>query len=115
MRKLRVRTGRFLARFTTPRRGDHYGRHVTPEPLSVSRKEAARLLGYSTKTIDRLCERGELRKARQGGRSMVEYASINAYHARLFDRPRERPTPAQLRSAWLPELAERSETGEAAA
>jgi hypothetical protein len=30
---------------------------------------------------------------------MVESASIKAYHGRLFDRPRERPTPAQMRSA----------------
>jgi len=30
---------------------------------------------------------------------MVESAWIKAYHARLFDRPRERPTPAQMRSA----------------
>ena len=104
-----------LARFARHRTGGAYGRRVTQEPLSVSRAEAARLTGYSIRTIDRMCARGELRKGREGGRAVIERASIEAYISRLYDRPRERPTPAQLRSAWLPELAERQRRRGAAA
>jgi excisionase family DNA binding protein len=80
---------------------------VTQESYPVSRREAARLLGYSERTIDRLCARGELRKAREGGRAVIERASIDAYRERLYDRPTESRPPADLRAAWLPELAHR--------
>jgi hypothetical protein len=96
-----------LARFTTLRRADPYGGRVTQESYSVSRQEAGRLLGYSEKTIDRLCARGELRKAREGGRAPIERASIHAYQARLYDHAEAKDVDADPWAAWLPELANR--------
>ena len=77
---------------------------MTQQSYSVSRREAARLLGYSTKTIDRMCARGQLRKARQGGRAVIERASIDSYVARLYDGSTPSVEPADLRAMWLPEL-----------
>jgi excisionase family DNA binding protein len=78
---------------------------MSTESYLVGRREAARLLGCSTKTIDRLCARGELRKVPIGGRAMIERASITAYVDRLCGRAQAPPAAPQDRwGGWLPEL-----------
>jgi excisionase family DNA binding protein len=74
----------------------------------VGRSEAARLLGCSTKTIDRMCRRGELQKVHIGGRAMIERASLRALIQRLCGHAEAPQTGEHDRwGGWLPELARR--------
>jgi excisionase family DNA binding protein len=47
-----------------------------PHPLSVSIREAARLLGVSPVHVRRLIRRGVLKAARLGGRVVVPWAEL---------------------------------------
>jgi excisionase family DNA binding protein len=67
----------------------------------LSRKDAARRLGCSTRTIDRLREEGELEEFTVGSRVVIEIASILAYEQR--QRARRKPaTPAEDFQARFP-------------
>jgi len=64
--------------------------------LLVSRLETADLLGVSVRTIDRLCDGGELRRQKVRGRALVVRASIAEYltrsaeQAAVAEQPRQR-------------------------
>lgn len=49
-------------------------------PLQITVKEAARILGYSQRTIYRLLDRRELQSVGRGRLLRVDYASVEAYH-----------------------------------
>lgn len=51
-------------------------------PLQVTVKEAARILGYSERTVYRLLDRRELRRAGRGRLLRVDYASVEELHQR---------------------------------
>ncbi|MDX9912007.1 MAG: helix-turn-helix domain-containing protein [Phycisphaerales bacterium] len=52
---------------------------VTPPPLLVDRREAARLLGVSPGTIDNLRTRGELPSVKILGRRLYDIADLRRY------------------------------------
>jgi excisionase family DNA binding protein len=56
---------------------------VEVEPLSVSPKEAGRLLGVSRNHVYDLVNAEELRTARSGGRILVDLQSLRDYYARI--------------------------------
>ncbi|MDA1002093.1 MAG: helix-turn-helix domain-containing protein [Chloroflexi bacterium] len=47
--------------------------------LAYRRDEAARVIGVSTDTIDRLISRGELRSARVGGARIIPATELEAF------------------------------------
>jgi excisionase family DNA binding protein len=51
-------------------------------PLQLKKRDAARLLGYSVSTIERLLRAGELESTGRGKLLRIPYASILAYIAR---------------------------------
>jgi excisionase family DNA binding protein len=51
-------------------------------PLQVTKAEAAQLLGYSVRTIERLVERGELAQIGSGGLARFDLDDLRAYEAR---------------------------------
>jgi excisionase family DNA binding protein len=55
-------------------------------PLQVTKAEAAKLLGYSTRTIERLVDRGELRQIGSGRLSRFDLADLKAYQDRNRSR-----------------------------
>jgi len=50
--------------------------NVTPAPMLVDRREAARLLGVSPGTIDNLRTRGELQSIKIGARRLFDLADL---------------------------------------
>lgn len=69
--------------------------------VHLSRKDAARRLGCSTRTIDRLREDGELEESTVRSRVVIEIASILAYEQR--QRAKRKPaTPAEDFRARFP-------------
>jgi excisionase family DNA binding protein len=53
--------------------------------LTLTRTKAAEMIGVSTKTVDRLCARGELLAARLGGRVLLHRQGVIDYLDRLFN------------------------------
>ena len=51
-------------------------------PLQVTKNEAAKLLGYSTRTIERLVERGELSQIGDGRLARFDLDDLKAYQNR---------------------------------
>lgn len=51
-------------------------------PLQVTKAEAARLLGYSIRTVERLVERGELAQIGSGRLARFDLADLRAYQDR---------------------------------
>lgn len=60
--------------------------HLTPlaqpDYVQVPLAEAARILGYCKKTVERLCHRGELASIGTGRLRRVAISDIKAYQAR---------------------------------
>jgi len=56
---------------------------VTADQLALRRKEAARELGLSVRTIDRAIKRGDLLAKRYGARVLVPRAEIERYLEKL--------------------------------
>lgn len=52
------------------------------EPLQVSKADAAKLLDYSIRTIERLVERGELTQIGSGRLARFDLADLRAYQDR---------------------------------
>ena len=50
--------------------------NVTPAPMLIDRREAARLLGVSPGTIDNLRTRGELQSIKIGARRLFDLADL---------------------------------------
>ncbi|MBZ5561141.1 MAG: helix-turn-helix domain-containing protein [Acidobacteriia bacterium] len=57
------------------------------EPISVSRWEAARLLGISTRTVDYLLEKKELTPRRVGRKVLISYEELQAFARRDHASP----------------------------
>jgi excisionase family DNA binding protein len=53
------------------------------EPIFVSVQETPRLTGLSKVTLYRLIAAGELTAVKAGSKTLVEYASLKSYSARL--------------------------------
>lgn len=51
-------------------------------PLQVTKREAAKLLGYSVRTVERLVERGELTQIGQGRLVRFDLNDLRAYQER---------------------------------
>ncbi len=51
-------------------------------PLQVTKGEAAKLLGYSVRTVERLVERGELAQIGEGRLARFDLADLRAYQDR---------------------------------
>jgi len=49
------------------------------QPMLVSKKEAARLLGVCLRTVDCLIERGELRPKKIGRRVLLQYEDLQQF------------------------------------
>jgi excisionase family DNA binding protein len=49
------------------------------QPILVSKKEAARLLGVCLRTVDCLIERGDLRHKRIGRRVLLQYEELQKF------------------------------------
>jgi excisionase family DNA binding protein len=58
-------------------------RPLDPNALACSPEEAARLLSFNRRTIDRLIADRTLRARKAGRRVLVDMASIRAYHESL--------------------------------
>ena len=65
-----------------------------PEPLLISIKDAAKLVGLSEWSVEDLLRRGIYRAKKAGRRTLIEFASVKAHTAALpsakFAPPRER-------------------------
>lgn len=59
------------------------GQVVELQPLAVAPKEASRLLGVSRNHVYDLINHQELETARSGSRILIDYASLQAYYARI--------------------------------
>jgi excisionase family DNA binding protein len=55
-------------------------------PLQVTKAEAAKLLGYSVRTVERLVERGELAQIGDGRLARFDLADLKAYQDRNRSR-----------------------------
>ena len=60
-------------------------RYTEPEPIFISVKEAAKMLGLHVMTVYDLCYDSEIASAKKGKRRLVELASVKEYAARLLD------------------------------
>lgn len=60
-------------------------RYTEPEPIFISVKEAARMLGLHVITVYDLCKAGEISSAKFGKRRLVEAASVREYAAKLLE------------------------------
>ena len=56
--------------------------HQRPDYAQVSLAEAGRILGYSKKTVERLCQRGELASIGTGRLRRIAISDIKAFQAR---------------------------------
>lgn len=55
------------------------------EPLSLSPDDAAEHIGISRSQVYILLGDGKLKARKAGGRTLIDYSSIKAYHASLPD------------------------------
>jgi excisionase family DNA binding protein len=63
-----------------------------PVPLALRRKDAARALGLSTRTLDRAISRGDLVAKKYGSRTLVPRAEIERYLEMMLQaRDKEKP------------------------
>ena len=52
-------------------------------PLSIPRKEVARILSLSLSTVDRAIKRGDLKAKKYGGRVLVPVAEVARFEASI--------------------------------
>ena len=58
-------------------------------PLQVTKAEAARMLGFSTRTLERLVERGEVAQIGSGKLARFDIDDLRAYQNRNRTRGRD--------------------------
>jgi excisionase family DNA binding protein len=66
------------------------------EPILVPRREAARLLGVSTRTVDYLLAKKELTARRVGRRVLISYKQIQSFGRRDHASPGRTNEPAPV-------------------
>ena len=54
-----------------------------PDPIALSPKAAAAMLGLSTKTVGRLIRRKAIKARKSGPRVLIDYKSLVAFFASL--------------------------------